>query len=358
MSSKSNEKTVKKQTVSSLFDERPVLLPENDLVFTNRWGKRLQRPQATLKLKGVTYGRYRSWTLIKAQTGVGKTSLVMAIVSSWLDGKEHLGFSAIPQYNQTKVLIVDTEQDENDSADSYNQIWQRLGYKEGDAIEENQLNKVVHIGLKYISGDVDKMMAIVEETLIKNNDIGLVAFDIGSDFVEDINSLKDVRKFVLWLNRIQATVIITWHINEGTIGSRSGGNTARGHGKEFERKCAYVIQLTMQKESGLGSIKADKNRKGEKPLLQYIFNESLGYFVETEQEQREEVMSEARKEQYIKHFGELFDERNTYTNKELCDAIMQKFKKGKRTAQTVIQWAKSDDILTQTPEKEYTLNIR
>ena len=95
MSSKSNEKIVKKQTESGLFDERPVLLPENDLVFTNRWGKQLQRPKPTLQLKGETYGRYKSWTLIKAQTGAGKTSVVMAIVSSWLDGKEHLGFKAI-----------------------------------------------------------------------------------------------------------------------------------------------------------------------------------------------------------------------------------------------------------------------
>lgn len=358
---KVSSKQIKVEKSSSqdinLFDERPVLLPDDNdkLVFLNEWGKKLPRPEPTIQLKGVTYGKHKSWTLIKAQAGVGKTSLVMALASSWVSGKEHLGFKTIPQYGLTKVLIIDTEQSENDSRDAYNQIWYRLGYKDGDVIDKNLLNKIVHLGLDNISADIPRMMAVVEETLHKNNDIGLIVFDVGSDFCEDTNVGSDVRKFVLWLKRIQATVVITWHINEGAVGSRTGGNTARGHGKEFQRKCSYVVQMTMQGE--LGSIKADKCRKGAKPLLQYMFNEELGYFMETEQEQKEELMSEARKEQHVKHFGELFDERNTYTNKELLTAIRGKFNKSERTAQRVIQWAKSDGVLSQTPDKEYTLNI-
>ena len=351
---KSTETLSKNQISASLFDEREILLPDDNdkLIFKNQWGKKLSKPQPTLQLKGVTCGKYNSWTLIKAQAGVGKTSLIMALASSWVSGDEHLGFRAISQNNLTKVLIIDTEQPENDSQDAYNQIWQRLGYKEGDEIDKNLLNKIVHLGLSNISSDIPRMMQVVEETLKKNNDIGLICFDVGSDFCESVNDMYEVRKFVLWLKRIQATIVITWHINEGRPGMISAEGTARGHGKELQRKCSYTITMTMLDE--LGSIKLDKNRKGEKPLLQYVFSEDHGYFIETDQEPKTKKDTSTK---YIKIVNDIFNFHNKdiLTFMEMVESVEKIRNCGRETAKTFVKRSLMQ-LLNKEGDNGYSIN--
>ena len=277
-----SQKSIPTKNQQDIFDESPIIIPDDNLLIVNSWGRAVPQPKPTIIFKKEVYGKAGAWTLIKAKTGAGKTSFIEVIASAYLGQLEIMGITCQMYDGKTKIMIVDTEQTESESQDSYDRIWKRIGCKKDKDNPPDNVNKLIHIGLKRFANDTNRMFNIIEQTIKENNNsIGLIILDVGSDFCPEVNNEGDVNKLIKWLCKFneKVTIVITWHINEGVDGQKSGGDTARGHGKSLERKCSYTLQLSMDDETGIGTITAKKNRKGEKPKLNYIYDKELQYFI-------------------------------------------------------------------------------
>ena len=228
--------------------------------------------------------------LITAGAGVGKSSIVEAIVSSALNIEcDSLGVQiTLPLLNQ-KVLILDTERSQGETWDAWLKMMRRT-----NIIKPIIDDRLIFANCKSLS--VTERQVYVSKILSENQDIGLVVFDGAGDFVNSVNNEFEVNSLNDWVNTFSPliSIIHTLHTNpndpsfkpRGWLGSelwrRANSVLVARKVKDCESE---IVELTSDFENG-------KIRHGKPFNCHFSFNEELEMFasiVYTPKSKKEQV---------------------------------------------------------------------
>jgi len=265
----------------TLFDISPAIIPDNERVIKNYWGKKVAHPEALVTFKGgnIPVLRGGGKLVIKSLPKAGKTSADEAIIAYLLNPKSPTMGCTARLYGRTKILFIDTEQSEFESQESYNRIMRRAGWvydpKHPDPPEEEK--RLIHLNYKRLLPD--EMLVELIATCEKNPEIGLVVFDVVTDMADDaVMEMKDAIKVLRFLNSLNEGIgiICNIHVNPG----ENITALSRGHlGHELERKCSACIYMKKLKNNviemsvvlGRGTPESEKVYcKWDDSLMMYV----------------------------------------------------------------------------------------
>ena len=186
---------------------------------------------------------------IVSREGSFKSTVLNVIAAALLQkeggsGYHFLGFSLDPSVTNIRVLIIDTEQDENYSVVKRMQSITRMaGYELSDIPRNLEVLPLVTYSLP------EKLEAlrdlIPEKRKTDTSSHLIVVLDIITDFLKDINDSKDSPEITATLNKLaneyDCTFLLTIHEAKTT-------NGARGHiGSELLIKSRCVMRITEMK---------------------------------------------------------------------------------------------------------------
>lgn len=209
-----------------------------------------------------------------AKAGIGKSSLMEAFVSSYLNpNADSFGVNINLPKGKKKILYLDTERTNWEVHKAWSKMMKRAGIYKSSSLTK----KVLYAGLKKLS--VAEKKLYVEDIVSKNEDIGLVVFDGCSDFVMNTNDAVESTNFINWIEQLGDEIGCAF-----TIHTNPNDNKARGWlGSELLRKCESMLlakrdgddfELTADFENG-------KVRHGSKPSQSYKWCEIEEMFVST-----------------------------------------------------------------------------
>jgi hypothetical protein len=294
----------------NLFTLSPAILPDEQRVIRNFWGKKVSNPNAIVFFKGEPILRAGGKLIIKSLPKAGKTSVDEAMIANYLNPEAvPMGFS-VKLYGRTKILFIDTEQSEYESQQSYNRIMKRCNYDlSGQAPEE--VERLIHINLKRLHPD--EMLSEITKILNNNPEIGLILFDVVTDLSDDnVMEMKDALKVTRLLNSINEDIglICNIHVNVGDALRKP----ARGHlGRELERKCSACIYLTKEAADTI-KIELDLNRTGGNGSPVYCtWNDKLGLFAEADYK----PINIDRKDKHKEEVAQIFGNEKELTTKKM-----------------------------------------
>jgi uncharacterized protein YrzB (UPF0473 family) len=333
MKIKDTKKTNNKQDIfSNLLS--PNIIPKDKLIYINAWGKKVKSPEIILSIKGIPLLTSGSWMLLKAEAKAGKTSHLECICASWIaDVGNTIGWKT-QLFGKTKILLIDTEQGEHESQQSYNRIMRRCGFDMESPEPPDEALRLIHIGLKRYNED--EMISKITEILSKNPEIGLVLIDVASDLAPDSvmndSGLKPLQTFLNSISE-ELGVVVTIHVNENS--QLSGNLSARGHiGKYFERKCTSIISLKNETDNTY-SLMVERNRIGSNSKLNpiyYSYNTELDMFTETDYTP---IKTKEKEEYYKNLIEEIMQGKTEKPYSEIVELLIKKTGKTKGACEAI-----------------------
>ena len=227
---------------------------------------------------------------LTGQAKAGKSAVIAAIITTQLDGKEHLGMLGGNPKGRA-VIHFDTEQSRYDHHQLVRRALHRAGVKEAPEWLRS-----------YTLADVptnERRAALIAEMSAARSDhggIALVIVDGVADFCNDPNDPAEAFGLVEELHRMairfDCPILLVLHLNPGTLTAKS-----RGHlGSQLERKAEAVIML--EKEGDAVSVWLANARHGYLPKGQgprFGWDDESGQF-ETIAGTRKEAISKAKAE--------------------------------------------------------------
>ena len=279
-------KDKEKKTIISNFSDLDLLeIPQtnnlNERVYFPNWENRPKTESVSIKSKdnNTALCKTGGQMLITAGAGVGKSSIVEAVVSSVLNPEcDSLGVEiTLPVLNQ-KVLILDTERSQGETWDAWLKIMRRANIN-NPFIDD----RLIFANCKSLS--VIERKEYVSKILSENEDIGLVVFDGSADFVTSINDEKEVNSFNDWINTFSPliSIIHTIHTNPNDLNFKPRGWL----GSELWRRANSVLvaKKVQDEETELVELTSafanGKVRHGNPFNCYFSFNQELEMFVST-----------------------------------------------------------------------------
>lgn len=309
MMSKDKEKKLNISNFSEL-DNIEIWVDLNKRVYFPNWENRPKTESVSIKSKdnNTALCKTGGQMLITAGAGVGKSSIVEAVVSSVLNPEcDSLGvLITLPELNQ-KVLILDTERSQGETWDAWLKIMRRTN-TDNPTID----NRLIFANCKALS--VIERREYVSKILSENEDIGLVVFDGSADFVTSINDEKEVNLFNDWINTFSPliSIIHTIHTNPNDLNFKPRGWL----GSELWRRANSVLvaRKVQDAESELVELTSNfqngKVRHGNPFNCYFSFNQELEMFTSTTytpraKKEEEKIKKEnSNKELIIKVWGD------------------------------------------------------
>jgi hypothetical protein len=298
---------------------------------------------------------YQNMTAVIANPGSGKSSIMEAIMSAYLNPEaDNLGFEVD---NSCKgIIYIDNERTNTDVWNSFSRMCRRAGIAEGA-----EVNNVVIAGMRSIPRLKERIEAI--EYLLDNNPCSLLLIDGAGDLVYDTNDLEQAIECRIWLRAITVkynlSVIVTLHPNPGT-------NKPRGHqGSEICREAECVL-LVKPYEGDVKLITSDfengKNRNNPKLTTAFVWSDTNMMFItadyEDAQASKQEVKDKAKRNQAELLAKKLLPAPTSLTYTELSEAIADANSLSLATAnRRVKEWA-TWKIITKHVDDRYRLNIK
>jgi len=186
---------------------------------------------------------------IVSREGSFKSTILNVITAALLkkeggSGYHFLGFSLDPSVSNIRVLLIDTEQDENYSVVKRIQTITRMAGYELSAIPKNlEILPLVTYSLQEKLVGLRTIIPEIRKTDTSNHLIVIV--DIITDFLKDINDSKDSPEITATLNKLANEYNCTFLL---TIHEAKTSNGARGHiGSELIIKSRCVMRITEMK---------------------------------------------------------------------------------------------------------------
>lgn len=213
-------------------------------------------------------------TTLCAKSGIGKSSLMEAFISSHLNPNcDSLGVEVNLTGKHNKILFIDTERSKWEVHKAWLKIMKRAEISEDFIVAE----KLIYAGLKKLNAQEKKQY--INSVLLENEDIGLIVFDGSSDFLKNTNDNVESSEFIDWINTFNDNIALAF-----TIHTNPTDEKPRGHlGSELIRKCESV--LIAKQQGNIFELTTDfangKNRHGKKDSLNYKYCETADMFIST-----------------------------------------------------------------------------
>jgi len=263
---------------------------------------------------------------IVSREGSFKSTVLNVITASLLQKAEggdyhFLGFSLDPSVTNIRVLIIDTEQDENYSVVKRMQSITRMaGYELSDIPRNLEVLPLVTYSLPEKLEALRDLIPAIRKTDTSSHLI--VVLDIITDFLKDINDSKDSPEITDTLNKLaneyDCTFLLTIHEAKTT-------NGARGHiGSELLIKSRCVMKITEMKmkitDEGelnpvykLSVVKNSFGRKGAH--LHFSYESSSGLLRYATVDEKSNTVEPRTKKDYMELLRNTFDLRKPFTVK-------------------------------------------
>lgn len=273
--------TEKTEHISDFSHLENVEIPtENALkVYYPNWDNRPTHESVSVKAKNTEtiLCKTGGHICLTAGAGVGKSSVVEAIVSSVLNPDcDSLGIQVkLPEFRQ-KILLLDTERSQGETWDAWDRVMRRTSIE-----TPNTDDRLIFANCKALS--VEERKKYVAQIISENTDIGLIVFDGVSDFVKSINDEKETTEFNEWLNYLNPESLITIiH----TIHTNPTDNKPRGWlGSELWRRANSVLLVRKIDDSGVVELTSNflngKVRHGSPFNHSFSFDTDLEMFLTT-----------------------------------------------------------------------------
>ncbi len=271
----------KNEQISNYSDLDKIEIPQtnnlNERVYCPTWENRPESVSVSIKAKysDTTLCKTGGHLLICAGAGVGKSSIVEAVISSVLNPEcDSLGIQIIlPELNQ-KVLILDTERSQGETWDAWLNIMRRANIN-NPSIDD----RLIFANCKSLN--VIERKEYVTKILSENEDIGLVVFDGSGDFVTSVNDEKECNSFNDWVNTFNPLISMIH-----TIHTNPKDNKPRGWlGSELWRRANSVLLAKKLLDEGIIELTSDFNigkvRHGDSFSHYFCFDTEMGMFVST-----------------------------------------------------------------------------
>jgi len=247
---------------------------EIENIFFPSWDNRPPEQPSILQLNGTPILTHQNITAIIAAQGMGKTSVVEAIITGHLNPfADCLGFTGSDSF--TGLICCDFERTNIDVWNSFYRIAKRAQLSYGQ-----DLSKVTLAGMRSVPRVSERKDAIIH--LLETKPCSILILDGAGDIVTDVNNLDQAIECRIWMRELTVkygvSIFTTLHPNPGSI-------KPRGHqGSELTRECECV--MIIQNQDGLRTITTDfehgKNRNNGHATSAYQWNEEAGMFLSTD----------------------------------------------------------------------------
>lgn len=326
--SKIKEKNTLEQDLD-LFSQRKSIIPTEMRVYLPNWENKPRHTRNIITANNgeIILAKSGGHFCVCAKAGVGKSSIVEAIISSHIS-KHTDSFSIdISLYDfRNKILVLDTER----SAGETWEAWERLARRSGMQ-EPEEMQSIIFANIKALA--LADKRKFVDEIMLKNDDIGMVVFDGSSDFVADVNNGIEANNFIEWLNTFHP-YISTIH----TIHTNPSDDKPRGHlGSELLRRASGVL-LAKRIEDGVVQLTSNfdngKVRWGSHFTTHFSYNSdaemmlSVDFTPPTRKTQENE-------EKYVQMAKEIYSHHTHLFFADIVDGIMKALNKNKGACEQV-----------------------
>lgn len=228
--------------------------------------KPYKKPPCVLNINGIECLTLGDIHGITGQAGAGKTKLVSMICASVLSGECGCMYYCLPDVEEPRVLVVDSEQSEADAIAEKNRVQDLMGWPRDDnkgAFHILQLGEIDDVRMRRMEVfnaicDYKPTVAIVD---------GLI------DLVRDINDFGECTDLVyklMKLARVQ-NVCIMGVLHQNPTTSKTFLEKMAGQlGSVFQRKVRDLFEVIYDEKENNYAVKAIKNR-GHKRIEEWRF---------------------------------------------------------------------------------------
>jgi hypothetical protein len=243
-------------------------------VFIPNWDNKPKARTPLLSLNNIGVLTHQNLTAIIAQPGVGKSSILEAIMANHLNSiVDSLGFS-VP-LDVKGILYLDFERTETDVHKAFEKTMMRAKIPHGTVV----CDKVNFAALRDISTVSQRKILI--EGLLEKLPGQLLLIDGAGGLVNDMNNTEEASQCITWLRSIakkyESSILVTLHPNPDTY-------RPRGHiGSEICREAECVMLAKRVSRGGpvyiTTAFEYGKNRNFPDAEGAYIWSESHDMFI-------------------------------------------------------------------------------
>jgi len=296
--------TTKKPKQQNLWELQESIIPADKRIYIPNWDNKPKETETVISFMGSKFLTTGNLSTIISKAGTGKSSVCEAIMSALINPEcDGLGFKVKLSGYRNKILYIDGERTIHDTWNSWHRVMQR-----SETAKPLIVNQLIIANFKAIG--INERIKHTTEILQKNNDIGLVIFDGGGDFVADTNSNIEANIFKDWINTFNPTISVL-----ATLHSNPTDNKPRGHiGSELWRRSESVLllrkvegtirEITAQFE--MGKVRNDNDKVSNF----YEWNEEEKMFLTTNYQAVKKNINTEKHKELIK---QIFDEANNTT---------------------------------------------
>lgn len=323
-------------------------------VYIPNWDNRPEEKPPLVSLEGTGILTYQNITSFIAKPGMGKSSIVEAILASYINPNcDSLGFSVDESCNG--VLAIDTERTDDDVWNSFYRYHKRAGYDRYKS-EKNTLL----VGLRFVSRVEQRREEI--KKLIINNKPAIVVIDGAADLVYDTNDQNEARECTAWMRDLTVihgvSILLTIHPNPNT-------DKPRGHlGSELCRESECVL-LAKGYEGDTRILTSDfehgKNRNNPKLTTAYAWSEDSKMFVSADYDEvkgtKVKHKEENAKVKLLNMAKEVLPPPTAMRSTDLKEAIMGKYDVSEKTAKNRIREMTDFTLIKKHDDELYRMII-
>ncbi len=248
--------------------------------------------------------------VLVAPPGTGKSNICEAIASGGANPEcDSLGF----KINSDKTALIDTERVLNDLYRGLLRVEKRT------EMSRDKLEEKVHLYSFVLIDSVEDMRKFFKK-IISENEYELIIIDGSADFVKSVNDEEESKSFWRWLislaNKHGFGVIVTIHPNPNDKEGKATGHL----GSQAQKKAEAVFNVFQAKddkqvriittEAGSGKVRNAKDQL----TTSFKWGTKEGMFISCNVPMQSVVN---------KDMNYFFKMRDSYTHKELCEAIIK-----------------------------------
>lgn len=242
-------------------------------------------------------------TVFSSHSKGGKTSFIYSLLAGALCALADViyGIKIKPATDGKAVVVIDTEQAQEDQQYLVRTVEKRMGVKETPS-NFWALNFRGYAP-KVLIEKTTKALEVINE---RCGGIHLIAIDGGADFLKSVNdeeaSSEMVQYFTNLAIKYDCPVIVVVHTNPG-------GEKERGHfGSDLQRKCYALLNIV--KDGDISTVQPKLLRKAgmsDAPLIHFRYDPDKGYHVATDDPKSCAATAQKKKVALIGLANTLFD---------------------------------------------------
>jgi Predicted signal transduction protein containing a membrane domain, an EAL and a GGDEF domain len=267
-------------------------------VFIPTWENRPDPVPDVMSLNGTGILTFQNVGSLIAKPGAGKTSVIEAIISSYLNPEgDNLGFEVDNSFQG--IICIDNERTETDVWNSYYRIARRSNIAPGI-----EMKNMLLAGLRSVPRLQNRRAAITH--LLENNPCSLLLIDGAGDLVNDTNDLDEAIECRIWLRELtvkyKISIFVTLHPNPGSEKPRGH------HGSEICRESESVLIIKAFDENTriiTSDFEHGKNRNNAPVSTAFTWSDNEKMFISADMDNVAAIKQNAKRDRIKSELSEL-----------------------------------------------------